>query len=150
MDFSDLGGKPVQNQGLDFSDLGGQRVDQPIQETGLQKLAGGISNVMQNIDNPGRMFGNAPPETSQMGPQGDDLFSRAGEKVTDYLGQTERLRNSPVIPALAGTAVSMANPMNWMSPGAKGSSPLPGKQMFQNAAQEAGAKSLGFTKRFLN
>lgn len=122
---------------------------QGMPETGLQKLAGGITNVMQNIDNPGRMWGNVPPESNQMAFRGDDIFSKAGEAVTDYLGQQKPLRDSPIIPALAGTAVSMANPMNWMSPAMK-ESPLPGHAMYKEAAQESGAKTLGFTKRFMN
>lgn len=44
---------------------------------------------------------------------------------------------APVLPFLPEAALS-------------GRTPLPGKAYFQEAAQEAGRKSLGFTKRFLN
>lgn len=115
--------------------------------TGLQKLAGGITSVMQNIDNPGRMLGNTPPAANTMGPQGDSLFNKAGDAVTDYLG---RRMNSPIVPALAGTAVSMANPENWLSSEMPGTTPIPGKEAFAESAQGAGRKALGYTKAYLN
>lgn len=123
---------------------------EPMPETGLQKLAGGISNVMQNIDNPGRMMGNQPPQVNTMAPQGDNLFNRAGEAVTDALGQSKPFRGSPVVPAMAGTAVSMMNPQNWLTPEMPGKTALPGQEMAQEAAQNAGRKALGYTKLYLN
>ncbi len=112
-----------------------------------EKLAGGITTAMHAIDQPGTMLGIEQPEVNALAPQGDVLFNKAGEAVADFLG---RRMDSPVVPALAGTAVSMANPQNWMTPEMPGTSPIPGKMTLQNAAQEAGSKSLGFTKRFLN
>lgn len=153
MDFSDLGGTPVTKKpagkGIDFSDLGAKPLAaEGLPETGLQKLAGRITNVMQTIDNPGRLIGNEPPESTLMAAQGDSLFNRAGEAVTDYLGR--KMPASPIIPALAGTAVSMANPQNWVTPEMPGTTPLPGRAALQESAQEAGRKSLGYTKAYLN
>lgn len=116
-------------------------------QTGLQKVAGGITRVMQAIDQPGAFLGIKQPQVNEMSPQGDVLFNKAGEAITEYLG---RRMDSPVVPALAGTAVSMMNPQNWMTRTLPGKTGLLGQEGFQRSAQEAGRKALGFTKRYLN
>lgn len=82
-------------------------------ETPLQKTANKITNVVEAINHPGAALGFQQPQVNEMAFQGDSLFDRAGTKVTEFLGKN----NVPApLAALPGTAISMANPMNWMTP----------------------------------
>jgi hypothetical protein len=100
-----------------------QQSSQPeSHNTGLQKVANGISTVMQNIDQPGRMFGIKQPEVNDlyMGATADPVLDRWGNSATEYLGK----KGIPgAVAAIPGTAISMANPMNWLSPPTKGIAP---------------------------
>lgn len=119
-------------------------VDQP--DTMLNKTASVISKGMNFINNPS---GQDMSGVNTMEPQGNNMFAKAGGNVAEYLGG-KNLPGNPYTAAAVGTAVSMANPINWLAPEAKGPVSLPGSEALQGTAQEAGAKALGYTKRFLN
>lgn len=73
-----------------------------------QKMAEPISKALEFINNPG-----GTQNAEAMGPQGDELFDRAGTALTETLGKRF---DTPYLNAAAGTAVSMANPENWITP----------------------------------
>lgn len=114
-------------------------------DTMLNKTANAISGAMNTIN----MGSGYSGEVNAIEPQGNNMFAKAGGNVAEYLGG-KNLPGNPYTAAAVGTAVSMANPENWMVPVAEGRAPLPGSEGFAQTAQEAGRKSLGYTKRFLN
>lgn len=75
--------------------------------TPLQKVSNALSSGMEFLNNPS---GNN--QFNEMAPQGDELFGRAGQAIAEGLGK----RGYPALGAAIGTPVSLANPINWMTP----------------------------------
>jgi hypothetical protein len=133
---------------LDQADNSQSQQSQPTgYQTPLQGIASGISNGMSYVDNPGKLFGVNPPVANQMAPQGDQLFNNAGETASEYIRQ----KGYPNLGAGVGTAISMANPENWIT-NAKaipGKIKLPGAGIAEDMAQSAARRTLGYTKGML-
>lgn len=103
---------------------------------GLQSFADSISGAMSFINNPGGE--QASGGANLMQPQGDSLFNRAAGGVAEYLGGKGV---NPYMAAIPATAISMANPMNWISPNFKGSTVMkprvsPSRASAVSAAEE--------------
>lgn len=141
----DTGWQPPADERIGDSDSSTNPNDM---NAGLNRTADLITAGLNRVNNLGRAEPILPPGTNLMQPQGDQLFSKAGGNVAEYLGS--KFPTHPYAAAAVGTAVSMANPQNWLTPGMEGRTPIPGAEGFKQSAEEAGAKSLGFTKRFLN
>lgn len=170
IDFSDLGGKPVQDQKrIDFSDLGGVPVagnsapstpQPPAQQPGLfQSILNRVGQQTQL--SPDLAF--SPQGLLQKGfnlaQQGaQKLGENTTENVTKLLNQPNASAvpqaARPYIAAGAGTAVAMTpDALASFAPtegaAATDAATEAGTSVFQRSAQDAGAKALGFTKRFL-
>lgn len=105
--------------------LGVHAIQSGSGQTKLQKAAETITKLLNFVNDPTGNLGKARRELAglpgnsmgfdEMQAQGDELFNRAGDATTDILGKTFP-KAGPVPAALAGTAVSMANPLNWLGP----------------------------------
>jgi hypothetical protein len=82
-----------------------------------------------------------------MAPQGDQLFNKAGEAASEYIRQ----KGYPKLGAGVGTAISMANPENWITnvQAIPEKVQLPGAGVAENIAQGAARRTLGYTKGML-
>lgn len=114
---------------------------------GLQDVADTVSKGLNFINNPG---GGPPAGTQATGPQGDNLFQKLGDKTNTYLNSKD-IPGNPYTAALAGTAISMANPENWLTNPAAipNKVQLPGAGTAEDMAQGAARRTLGYTKGML-
>lgn len=92
--------------------LGVHTIQSGTGQTNLQKAADTISKVMDFVNNPGPGMKNSAIPFNALEPAGNNLFNRAGDATTDFLG---KLGAPPAVSAGAGTIVSMANPQNWLT-----------------------------------
>ena len=144
IDFSDLGAQPVNQAPIDFSDLGATPASVPPQDMRRwdQKASDVISPVLSAVGN----FGKPNVPYNEMTNQGNKPFEEAGTATTEFLG---KLGVPGTVAAIPGTAISMANPENWVSPRTpvpEGGIGLPGTDMAGDMAGNMARRSLGVTK----
>lgn len=113
-----------------------------------QKASDVVTKGMNFLNNPGPGAYQGPVNTMQS--NGDALFNSLGEKATEYLGR-KNIPGNPYTAAGVGTAISMANPVNWMmNPKAiPDQVQLPGTSIAEGRAQSAAHRALGYTKGML-
>lgn len=123
---------------------GGEELQQqPPQDSLLNRVAGVISSTMGFIDNPGAMGITQSTPVNTLQPKAQDMFNRWGGNVSEYLGG-KNLPGNPYTGAAVGTAVSMLNPENWVSP--RTPVKAPGTGIAEGLAQNMGRRALGFHK----
>lgn len=145
VDFSDLGGVPVQDsKGIDFSDLGGQKVsasNPPATSPGIiSRLLTGVSQIMRpykqsQVGSPQQLLGDIPDVMNR----GADWL---GERATEEMG---RQGINPTLSAGIGTAAQMGPTMVMSS-----INPLEGEaSAWQNLGARAVNDQLGIAPRTL-